>query len=90
MAIVSIQELQSIIAQGFFGGDTGMAGILMYSVVLMLIFLLFAKNNIMIAFILTIPVSFIFTTLGVLPEAMAVLLIILAGVGIAKERVNNG
>lgn len=86
MAIASIQEIQILIAQSFFGGDTGIAGIVMYSVVLAMIFLLFAKNNLMIAFALMFPVSFIFSMLNVLPTSMAVLMVIVAVVGLAKER----
>lgn len=86
MAIASIQDLQLLIAQAFFAGDTGIAGIVMYSVVLALIFLFFAKSNLMIAFALMFPVSFIFSMLNVLPTPMAILMVIVAVVGLAKER----
>ena len=86
MAFSSIQDIQTLIAQSFFDGDTGIAGIVMYACVMAFIFMIFARNNLMIAFALMFPVTFIFTMLGILPETMTVLLIIVAVVGLAKER----
>lgn len=89
MAIISIQEMQDLIAQSFFNGDVGIAGIVMYAVILMAIFLLFSKNNLMICFALMFPITLIFTTLNVLPTTMAVLMVLVAVIGLAKERRDN-
>lgn len=90
MAIASIQDLQSIIAQSFFGGDIGIAGILMYAIVIMVIFLFFAKNNLILAFVLMLPLTFVFTSLSILPEPFAVLMLVISAVGIVKERTGFG
>lgn len=86
MAIASINEFQTILAQSFFGGDMGLAGIVMYTAVMGVVFLLFAKGNLMVAFALMFPITFVFTVMGILPETMTILLIIIAVVGLAKER----
>lgn len=89
MAFASINEIQIILAQSFFGGDMGIAGITMYAVVLAVIFVLFAKNNLMVGFALIFPVTFIFVLMGIIPETFTVLMIIVAIVGLAKERVSH-
>lgn len=86
MAIISIQEMQTLIAQSFFAGDLGLAGIVMYSVVLMVVFLLFAKNNLTIAFALMFPITLVFSIMRILPDTMTVLMVLVAVVGLAKER----
>lgn len=88
MALSTIQEIQQIIAQSFTGGDTGMAGIIMYAVTMAFIFLLFGKNNLMVCFALMFPITFIFTTLSILPIPLTVLMALIAVVGLSKERSN--
>lgn len=85
MAFASLQDIQYIIAQNFFGGDTGIAGIVMYATVMAVVFILFAQKNLAICFALMLPTSFVFTTMSILPESMTILLIIIAIIGLAKE-----
>ena len=71
-------------------GDVGIAGIVMFCGVMMAIFAIFGIQNLTGAFILMIPITLVFTTLNILPEAMTILLIIVAVMGIAvtaKDRV---
>lgn len=88
--MISLNDLQSLIAESFFMGDVGIAGIVMFCGVMMAIFAIFGIQNLTGAFILMIPITLVFTTLNILPEAMTILLIIVAVMGIAvtaKDRV---
>lgn len=67
----------------------GIAGIVMFAVCLMVVFVLFAKNNLMVAFALIFPITFIFTTMGILPETFAILMAVVAIIGLAKERIDR-
>lgn len=85
MAFASIQDMQAIIAQSFFEGNTEIAGIVMYAVVMMAVIVLFGRGQKMVIFAFMLPLTFIFTTLNVLSEGMTILLIIVALIGLAKE-----
>lgn len=86
MAFISVQEIQTMLAQGFFDSNMEIAGIVMFACVMAFIFMIFARNNLMVAFALMFPITFIFTLMGILPTAMTILLVIVAVVGLAKER----
>ena len=81
--LISINDFQELIAESFFMGDVGIAGMVMFCCVMMAIFAIFGLDNLMGAFVLMIPITLIFTSLSVLPETMAILLIIVAVMGLA-------
>ena len=81
--MISINDFQELIADSFFMGDIGIAGMVMFCCVMMAVFAIFGMDNLMGAFILMIPLTLIFTTLRILPESMAILLIIVAVLGLA-------
>lgn len=81
--LISINDFQELIAESFFMGDVGIAGMVMFCCAMMAIFAIFGLDNLMGAFILMIPITLIFTSLSVLPETMAILLIIVAVMGLA-------
>lgn len=84
MAFSSLQDLQTILAQSFFSGDVGIAGMIMFTGILAFVFVFFARKNIMVGFAIMLPLTVIFSTLGVLPETMAVLLVLIAVIGLSK------
>lgn len=65
--IMTIKEFVDMLAQSFFGGNTAIAGILIYMVAMAIVFLLFARNNVMIAMLLSLPMTLAFSLLGILP-----------------------
>ncbi len=81
--MISLNDFQELIAESFFMGDLGIAGMAMFCCVMMAVFAIFGMDNITGAFILMIPITLIFTSLGILPETMAILLIIVAVMGLA-------
>lgn len=81
--MISIQQLQDIIADNFFSGNLSIAGIIMYSAVLLLIFILLKDKH--TALILAIPLTFVFSVLGVLDTNLMLLLLIVAIFGLALQ-----
>lgn len=81
--MISIQQLQDIIADNFFGGNLTIAGILMYSAVLLLIFVLLKDKH--TALIISIPLTFVFSILGVVDTNLMLLLLIVAIFGLALQ-----
>lgn len=81
--MISINDFQSLIADSFFMGDAGIAGMVMFACVMCVIFALFGLDNIMGAFVMMLPITLIFTAMNILPETMAILLIIVSVIGLA-------
>lgn len=81
--MISLTDFQELIAESFFMGDIGIAGMAIFCCVMCVVFALFGMNNLTGAFLLMIPVTLIFTSLSILPETMAILLIIVAVMGLA-------
>lgn len=74
--MISPQELIEMIAQAFFQGNTQIAGIVVFTAALAVIFLLFAQRNITVGLILTLPTTLIFSLMGILPEVLTILVIV--------------
>ena len=74
--MMSPQDFIDMLAQAFFQGNTQIAGIVVFTAVLALIYLLFAQRNITIGLILTLPVTLVFSMLGILPEILTILIVI--------------
>lgn len=83
-SMINLTQLQGLIADAFFGGDTGIAGMVIFAVVMMIVFAIFGKDNIMLSFVMMLPVTLIFSALKILPDSMAILLIIVAVAGLAS------
>jgi hypothetical protein len=81
--MITLQELQEIVAEGFFNGDGGIAGMVLYSVALCLIFMFTYKRSWLLPFALILPVTLIFTSLEVLPESFTVLMVLVSLIGMA-------
>lgn len=71
--MISPQDLIDMIAQAFFQGNTQIAGIVVFTAVLALIYLVFAQRNITIGLILTLPTTLVFTIMGILPQVLTIL-----------------
>lgn len=88
--MITLYDLQGIIADSFFAGDVGIAGMVIFAVVMAVVFAIFGKDSIMVSFALMLPITMIFTSLRILPESMAILLVIVAVAGLAmsvKDRI---
>lgn len=79
--MIEITEFVQIVADEFFSGSLEMAGLAIFSVVLALLFGL--TRNIFQTLILSLPVTFICSTFGFLPNDLVILLVIVAVLGLA-------
>lgn len=80
--MIDLNQFQSILADGLFSGNTTVAGLIIFVVVLAVIFVLLNKN-IFASLVIAIPVAFVFSLLGLLGGDMLLLLIVVSVLGLA-------
>ena len=81
--MISLGDLQGLIADSFFAGDTGIAGMVIFAVVMAIVFAIFGTERMTGSFIVMLPLTLIFSAMKILPDSMAILLVIVAIVGLA-------
>lgn len=81
--MITINELQLIIAQNFTDGDASIAGLMLFCGVMGFIFMIFGRKSLSVPFIIMLPVTLIFTNLMIIPETLTILLIIVSVLGLA-------
>lgn len=81
--MISLEELTQILANGFFNGDVAIAGMCIFGVILALIFTIFGKKSMLAAFAVMMVLTVIFNTLGVLVDAITILLVLISILGLA-------
>lgn len=79
--MLSFTDIQELVSTGFFDGDMQIAGIVMYILVLVAIFALSRKTT--QTLIISLPVTLVFSILGVLSTDVMILLIIVTVLGLA-------
>lgn len=82
--MLSLNDLQDLIGINFFDGNSQIGGIVIYIAVLA-VMLVLSKKNINTALILSLPVTLVFTTLGILSTDVSILLIIVTVLGLAYK-----
>lgn len=79
--MIQLNELVDIVAIEFFGGSVSQAGLVIFALAMVCIF--GATRNVFQSLVLGLPVTFLFSMLGLLPTDMVVLLIIVVVLGLA-------
>lgn len=79
--MISLSDFQDLLATGFLDGNAEIAGILIYVAVLLLVFGLTRKTQ--QTLIISIPVTLVFSILGVLSTDLMILLIIVTVLALA-------
>ncbi len=79
--MLDLTDITQIVANNFTGGNTEIAGMLIFTVCLAIVFVFVRKA--FAALVISLPMSFIFSTLGIVSQEMMVLLIIVAVLGLA-------
>lgn len=82
--MISIQQFQQIFADALFSGNTEIAGILMYTVVLAIVFAL-TKKDFHVGILVSLPLTLVFRLMGVLSTEVALLLIVIAVLALAMS-----
>lgn len=83
--MISLNELQDLIADTLLNGNDQVAGIAIYVCVLLAVFAVFGKKNIFGALICVLPITLIFSILGVLSPDVTVMLIVMTALMLALE-----
>lgn len=81
--MITINNLVDIVANEFFSGSIEIAGLAIFAIVMGLLFAL--TRDVFQTLILSLPVTFIFTSFGFLPNDLVILLIIVAVLGLAMS-----
>ena len=76
-------QLQSLLGDSLFGGNTEIAGLLMYGALLAAIFALAGRKNLIVSLLLAIVATSAFATLGIISSNLTMLLIVIAVLGLA-------
>lgn len=81
--MISINDIQNIIASSFFNDDMTLAGLVMFVVALMLIFVI--TKNVFQSLLIGMAVTMIFSYMGILSGDLMILLIIVCVLGLAMS-----
>ncbi len=79
--MIGISDFQDLLAGAFFDGNTAIAGIIIYAVVMCVIFA--ATRNITHSLLISLPITLVFSMLGMLTTDVMMLLIIVTVLGLA-------
>ena len=85
--MLSLSDLQDLISQTFLDGNTALAGIAMFGIVIIAIFGLL--RSAFMALLAGMIAALFFTVSGVLPSELAVLMIIVSVLGLAYTARNS-
>lgn len=85
--MLGIQDIQDLLADGFLDGNMAIAGIIMYALALIAIFAL--SRNIFHTLLISLPVTLVFSMLGVLSSDLMILMIIVTVLGLAYTARNS-
>lgn len=79
--MMDITELLQIMGDTFFGGNAELAGVVVYSILIMVVLALTRKA--FITLVVSLPITFVFSELKIIPTELMILLIIVAVLGMA-------
>lgn len=80
--MIGLDGIITVLADVFFNGDTTISSMAVYVGVMMVVFALFGKDTLMIPFALMLPITVIFNAMAVLPDALTILMVVIAIVGL--------
>lgn len=82
---INLADIQRALADAMFSGDTSLAGMAIFSGIMVVMFAAFAKKNILVPFAAMLPLSVMFSSMNILPSALAILLSLISVVVIATK-----
>lgn len=74
-------DVQVLLADFFFGGNTTIAGLIMFTVVIGVLFAL--VHNLTATLIVSLPITLIFSSMGIISGDLMILIIIITVMGLA-------
>lgn len=79
--MLDLSDITNILANSFFSGNTDIAGMVIFTVCLGMIFIFVKKA--FAALVISLPMAFIFSSLGIVSQELMILLVIVAVLGLA-------
>lgn len=79
--MLNLNDITQILADSFFSGNTDIAGMVIFTVALAIVFV-FVKR-VFAALVISMPMAFIFSALGIVSQELMILLVIVAVLGLA-------
>lgn len=79
--MLTIEQFQSLLGSSLFGGDAMIAGLVIFAVTLAILFVVLQKN-LFASLLVAIPVTFIYSAIGVLSADLMVIMIIVCVLGL--------
>ena len=80
-----ISDIQRLLAETMFSGDLSLAGLAIFSSIMIILFAAFGKKNILLPFAAMIPIVVMFSTMGIVPSSMAIILTLISVLVIAAK-----
>lgn len=84
--MITLQDIQNILGDQFFNGDLTLAGLGLFAVVIILVFVL--TKNVFQSLVVGLIVTGIFSYMGIITSDMMILLIIIIVLGLAMTARN--
>lgn len=81
----TLRDIQTSLADSLFGGDVTIAGAIIFTALIALIFAFFGRKNIFVPFVILLPVTMISTLLGLVPTSLAILISLVSVIVIAAK-----
>lgn len=82
---ISISDIQIALGDAMFGGSYSIAGMAIFTVIMLVLFAAFAKKNIMVPFAVMLPLAVMFSTLGIIASSLAIILTLISVIVIASK-----
>lgn len=82
---ISLADIQRALADAMFSGDTSLAGMAIFAGIMVVMFAAFSRKNILVPFAAMLPLSVMFSSMNILPSALAILLSLISVVVIATK-----
>lgn len=82
---LSLSDIQQGLGDAMFDGDVGLAGMAIFAGIMLVLFAAFGKKNILVPFAALLPLSIMFSTMNILPSALAILLALVSVIVIATK-----
>ena len=79
--MITISQLQDLLGNLLFNGDAGLAGMIMFVIILSVIFVVL-KRNVYASLIVAIPVAFISSMIGLVSVDLVMILIVVCVFGL--------
>ena len=84
--MITLQDIQNILGDQFFNGDLTLAGLGLFAIVIILVFVL--TKNVFQSLVVGLIVTGIFSYMGIITSDMMILLIIIIVLGLAMTAKN--